>query len=284
MGRKMTEVLVKTQAEFDEAAKNTDNKIIIKDTSEKIVLRGNTHAELWENASVKGFDNAIIQYYSRNNKIKLYGNAHKHKIKDSKYTLDDIKKIAETSNGKIILYKCVNPETNCDFYSGKIEYKIGEEVIAPDFCPAPEIECGKGLHLCLCPSTTQIYNTGKILKCLVNIKDIVVYEKSIQKVRCRAVTPIAVVDIRYGKPGSADFLGICPDGRFLAIECKRPVGGRVSVEQIDFLFDVCKNGGLGIAGRTADESRRKTIQGRASLPVFTSCRRRHTGRATHIAQ
>ena len=31
--------------------------------------------------------------------------------------------------------------------------------------------------------------------------------------------------IHYGKPGSSDFLGIADDGRFLAIECKRPVGG-----------------------------------------------------------
>ena len=30
--------------------------------------------------------------------------------------------------------------------------------------------------------------------------------------------------IHFGKPGSSDFLGICNDGRFLAVECKRPCG------------------------------------------------------------
>jgi hypothetical protein len=52
--------------------------------------------------------------------------------------------------------------------------------------------------------------------------------------------------IRYGKQGSADFIGVCPDGRFLAIECKRPVGGRLTIDQIDFLHNVCMNGGIGL--------------------------------------
>jgi hypothetical protein len=43
---------------------------------------------------------------------------------------------------------------------------------------------------------TQLFNEGKILKCLADIKDIVVNPDNLEKVRCRAVTPIAVVDIR----------------------------------------------------------------------------------------
>ena len=41
--------------------------------------------------------------------------------------------------------------------------------------------------------------------------------------------------IRYGITGSSDFIGICPDGRFLAVECKRPATGVLSAAQREFL-------------------------------------------------
>ena len=41
--------------------------------------------------------------------------------------------------------------------------------------------------------------------------------------------------IRFGYPGSSDWLGVCPDGRFLAVECKAPKTGRVTEKQQDFL-------------------------------------------------
>lgn len=59
--------------------------------------------------------------------------------------------------------------------------------------------------------------------------------------------------VHYGKPGSADFLGICNDGRFLAIECKRPVGGVVSDLQTKFLDEIIKRGGVGIITRGAED-------------------------------
>jgi hypothetical protein len=52
--------------------------------------------------------------------------------------------------------------------------------------------------------------------------------------------------IRYGKPGSSDFCGVCPgSGRFLAVECKRP-GGKLTEPQRDFLDMINRNGGVGI--------------------------------------
>jgi hypothetical protein len=50
--------------------------------------------------------------------------------------------------------------------------------------------------------------------------------------------------IRYGHPGSSDYIGICPDGRFLAVECKRP-GGRPSENQTEFINRI--NGSHGVA-------------------------------------
>lgn len=52
--------------------------------------------------------------------------------------------------------------------------------------------------------------------------------------------------IRYGFKGSADILGICPDGRFLAVECKREKGGVISEYQKDFLQNITTRGGVAI--------------------------------------
>jgi hypothetical protein len=51
--------------------------------------------------------------------------------------------------------------------------------------------------------------------------------------------------IRYGKAGSSDFLGICPDGRFLAVECKRP-GGKLTPAQEKFIDTINANNGVAI--------------------------------------
>lgn len=52
--------------------------------------------------------------------------------------------------------------------------------------------------------------------------------------------------IRFaGIRGISDIIGVLPDGRFLAIECKRP-GQRPTPDQLAFLEAVNRAGGLGI--------------------------------------
>jgi hypothetical protein len=58
--------------------------------------------------------------------------------------------------------------------------------------------------------------------------------------------------VRAGHVGSSDFLGICPDGRFLAVECKRPLKGVLSVSQEEFLDCINRNGGVGIVVDSVD--------------------------------
>jgi hypothetical protein len=60
------------------------------------------------------------------------------------------------------------------------------------------------------------------------------------------VTRIGRRFIRFGYPGSSDWLGICPDGRFLAVECKRPEGGRLTAKQRDFLDCIRRYGGVAL--------------------------------------
>ena len=52
--------------------------------------------------------------------------------------------------------------------------------------------------------------------------------------------------VRSCKKGTLDFEGYDNRGRFLAIECKRPVGGRVSPEQAARIEDINRKGGIAL--------------------------------------
>jgi hypothetical protein len=111
----------------------------------------------------------------------------KGKITNSMFfeTVDSVK-------GGVILYKAVNPETFCDFQTGKIKYE--GEVTCPDFDPDKNRECGGGLHLSPTPEMALSYHVGKVLKCLVKKEDIVIYhDGNYTKVRCRKVKVLSEV-------------------------------------------------------------------------------------------
>jgi hypothetical protein len=170
----------------------------------RAVLWGNSTAVLRENSRADGMDNASILKYN-NNKIKLYGNASAKDYIQPVYDRDILNILPDKQDKKIILYKCVDPADNKDFYSHTIKYEIGKETICPDFDNDPERECGGGLHLCFTALETISFNKGKILKCLVNKRDIVIYKYNIQKVRCRKVLPIAEVNLHGDEIKQGDF-------------------------------------------------------------------------------
>ncbi len=60
--------------------------------------------------------------------------------------------------------------------------------------------------------------------------------------------------IRSAKKGTLDFEGYDNRGRFLAIECKRPVGGRVLPEQAARIEDINKKGGIAFTARSGAEA------------------------------
>lgn len=60
------------------------------------------------------------------------------------------------------------------------------------------------------------------------------------------------IPLSYGEKGISDIIGCLPDGRFLAIEVKKP-GGKPSPEQVAFLERVNVNGGLGILAYGLEE-------------------------------
>lgn len=58
--------------------------------------------------------------------------------------------------------------------------------------------------------------------------------------------------IRFGLKGSADIIGLLPDGRFLAVECKREEGGRLSDAQKKFAEKIRQNKGIYIVANSLD--------------------------------
>jgi VRR-NUC domain len=60
------------------------------------------------------------------------------------------------------------------------------------------------------------------------------------------------IPLAFGEKGINDVIGCLPDGRFLAIEVKRP-SGRPTLEQREFIANVNRNNGVGIIAYSLQE-------------------------------
>ena len=60
--------------------------------------------------------------------------------------------------------------------------------------------------------------------------------------------------IKTADAGTCDFEGYDNKGRFVAIECKRPTGGRLSPAQIERIEDINRKGGVAIVAHSGDEA------------------------------
>lgn len=63
--------------------------------------------------------------------------------------------------------------------------------------------------------------------------------------------------IRTADAGTCDFEGYDNRGRFLAIECKRPVGGRLSKAQEERIADINRKGGVAFVAHSGEEALQK---------------------------
>lgn len=60
--------------------------------------------------------------------------------------------------------------------------------------------------------------------------------------------------IRTADAGTCDFEGYDKRGRFVAIECKRPVGGKLSPAQKERIDDINRKGGIAIVVHSGEEA------------------------------
>ena len=70
--------------------------------------------------------------------------------------------------------------------------------------------------------------------------------------------------IKTAEAGTCDFEGYDNQGRFLAIECKRPSGGRLSPAQKERIADINRKGGVAFVVHSGEEAL-KQLQERGCL-------------------
>ena len=70
--------------------------------------------------------------------------------------------------------------------------------------------------------------------------------------------------IKTADAGTCDFEGYDNTGRFVAIECKRPSGGRLSLEQKERIDDINEKGGVAFVVHSGEEAL-KQLQERGCL-------------------
>ncbi len=99
------------------------------------------------------------------------------------------------------------------------------------------------------PTETNLVNT-----CLqhLELKHIYAWRNNTGAAVVQAVASNKRRYIRYGLKGSSDILGILPDGRFLAIECKMK-GKYPTKEQRAFLKRIEENNGVALLVREVDD-------------------------------
>jgi hypothetical protein len=60
--------------------------------------------------------------------------------------------------------------------------------------------------------------------------------------------------IKTADAGTCDFEGYDNKGRFVAIECKRPVGGRLSPAQKERIADINRKGGVAFVATSGEQA------------------------------
>lgn len=63
--------------------------------------------------------------------------------------------------------------------------------------------------------------------------------------------------IKTAEAGTLDFEGYDNSGRFCAIECKRPIGGRLSPAQEERIADINRKGGVAFVAHSGEEALQK---------------------------
>ena len=209
---------VKSQKEFDEEYKKGERVFVVEGFV--AVLRGNSHAELWENS------HAVLR---GNSHAELWGNSHAelwdfsvaHKLSGSVKIKkgicavviipdypSDIKKWCamkgiKIKNNRIRLWKCTN-KTGHDFYTGNILYDTKKEIICPDWEDHYEKECGFGLHLADSQQAALYFAKGRpesrLFEVSANIADCKcfggnpAYPMKIRAKKCRMVKEYPISD------------------------------------------------------------------------------------------
>lgn len=170
------EKVVKTIKELE---KLTADDVAIIESGDNWVLKKKYDCEIWvrKNAVIKyAYGNSVIILPPESTAKVPKNHPNVHRIISVELTKKMWlgKKDLEKEKGFVYLYHSVKDDYT-DFYTGKIKFLIGTTVIAPDWDNDKKKECGGGFHLCATPEQTQSFHQGKIMRCKVKTRDIVVH-------------------------------------------------------------------------------------------------------------
>jgi hypothetical protein len=167
------------------------------------ICHDSTKVEMYDSSKAKLYDFSIATIYNHTstNIDKLSPLAQ---IININYPSDIktwclMKNIA-INNNKIILFKAVNIDYT-DFFTGKLKYEIGKEIVDPEWDPNYNQECGKGLHFSNSESWLRLYiskdhDNFKILKVEVDINDckcipgVIYFTNQIKARACKVIEEI----------------------------------------------------------------------------------------------
>ena len=226
----MSEIIIKTQAEFDALPEKFDEFTYIKiNSSEKIIInrawgnssvvaRGNSRVEAWGNCSVVAWGNSSIYSYSSDISVALYGFAVLFLIvkcvykKISKYSIiQKVKNLGFFENNgikktkTIILYKKVSKDFKTqENTENETLWLINSTVIHKNWQPEKE-ECGTGkFHACSKPYFCDEFrnNEGdKYIALSIKLSDLFEWKNNPQnphKIGVRAAKVLYEVD-KFGE-------------------------------------------------------------------------------------
>jgi hypothetical protein len=185
-------IKVTTQKELDKEVK-LGNGVIIDDTwadSSSAELRGSSSAVLR--------DFSMAHHHGQ--KVKVLSNVATAIEVIYPDTVEEWVKLKglKIRNGAISLWKAVR-EDGTDFYTGKVKYEIGKEVVDPNWSDTFSGECGYALHLSDSPSGARIFVqdehllTFRLFKVRAKLEDCKVFGGNPQypmKLRAKKCVPI----------------------------------------------------------------------------------------------
>ncbi len=180
-----------TEREFTEYK---DKEYVELKNNSHAELLDSSHAELWGSSHAVCHSPYAIAIIKSPNARCIGNHIGGKPIKPSEYL-----KACGISfkNQYAVLYKSVKPDFT-DHRTGRIKYKIGKEIIAPDWGKDSQEECGKGLHLSPTVAQAISFNdSNTYLACRVKISDMAslpAFAQYPDKIRVRACVPLYQVN------------------------------------------------------------------------------------------
>ena len=208
-----------------------ENSSVVARGNSSVVARGNSSVEAWENSSVEAWGNSSVEAWENSSVEARENSSVVARGNSSVVALGNSQIVNRLSGGRInisgnarVVYMPKTIIEYCDFYGlehdkktgrffkcvhkvngryladkdGSFEYAIGEKAIPDAFDDNPLEDCGHGIHVAYLDWVLDYgrnWSDIAIIEVEAKLKDIVVPQSAVGKVRCKEVTVIREVPL-----------------------------------------------------------------------------------------